>query len=147
MFSGKVARAATRHAPTNLDENDSPWHSLPMQNFLRKWHRWIGFPASLFLLFASVTGFILAFTELFGADEALREKNRTLVSPVTLQSPAAQWSDPLTRNTKQPPSTASTALYEKATDVPKAVHSNPTMMLDAKSPMPLTVASVPNAMP
>ena len=67
------------------------------QGFWRKWHRWIGFPAALFLLFASVTGIILAFTEFFGADEALREHNRTLVSPVTLQSPAAQWSEPLTK--------------------------------------------------
>jgi uncharacterized iron-regulated membrane protein len=25
----------------------------------RKWHRWIGFPAALFLLFAAVTGFLL----------------------------------------------------------------------------------------
>ena len=64
---------------------------------MRKLHRWIGFPAALFLLFASVTGIILACTEFFGADEALREKNRTLVSPVTLQSPAAQWSEPLTK--------------------------------------------------
>jgi uncharacterized iron-regulated membrane protein len=68
-----------------------------MQNFLRKWHRWIGLPAALFLLFASVTGIILAGTEFFGAAEALREHNRTLVSPVTLQSPAAQWSDPLAK--------------------------------------------------
>lgn len=68
-----------------------------MQNFLRKWHRWIGLPAALFLLFASVTGIMLCCTEFFGADEALREHNRTLVSPVTLQSPAAQWSDPLAR--------------------------------------------------
>ena len=67
------------------------------QAFWRKWHRWIGFPAALFLLFASVTGFILACTEFFGADEALREHNRTLVSPVTLQSPAAQWAEPLAK--------------------------------------------------
>ena len=34
--------------------------------FWRKWHRWIGFPAAIFLLFASCTGAILAFTEFFG---------------------------------------------------------------------------------
>jgi uncharacterized iron-regulated membrane protein len=28
--------------------------------FWRKWHRWIGFPAALFLLFASVTGVLVA---------------------------------------------------------------------------------------
>jgi uncharacterized iron-regulated membrane protein len=65
--------------------------------FWRKWHRWIGFPAFLFLLFASCTGAILAFTEFFGADEALREATRDLVSPVTLASPARDWSDPLAR--------------------------------------------------
>jgi uncharacterized iron-regulated membrane protein len=65
--------------------------------FWRKWHRWIGFPASLFLLFASCTGALLAFTEFFGADEALREATRDLVSPVTLASPAQDWSGPLAR--------------------------------------------------
>lgn len=65
--------------------------------FWRKWHRWIGFPASLFLLFASCTGAILTFTEFFGAEEALREATRDLVSPVTLASPAKDWSDPLAR--------------------------------------------------
>jgi uncharacterized iron-regulated membrane protein len=65
--------------------------------FWRKWHRWIGFPASLFLLFASCTGAILAFTEFFGPEEALREATRDLVSPVTLASPPKDWSDPLAR--------------------------------------------------
>src|SRR5829696_6134665 len=65
--------------------------------FWRKWHRWIGFPAALFLLFAATTGFLVAFTEFFGADEALREATRDLVSPVTLASPAAVWSEPLAR--------------------------------------------------
>src|SRR5262245_19752391 len=61
----------------------------------RQWHRWIAFPASLFLLFASVTGFLVAFTEFFGADEALREATRDLVSPVTVVSPSTTWSDPI----------------------------------------------------
>jgi uncharacterized iron-regulated membrane protein len=65
--------------------------------FWRKWHRWIAFPATLFLLFASCTGAILAFTEFFGAEEALREATRDLVSPVTLSSPAKDWADPLAR--------------------------------------------------
>jgi len=65
--------------------------------FWRKWHRWIAFPATIFLLFASCTGAILAFTEFFGADEALREATRDLVSPVTVTSPASVWSDPLAR--------------------------------------------------
>ena len=47
------------------------------QAFWRKWHRWIGFPAALFLLFASVTGIILACYEFFGADEALENDSRS----------------------------------------------------------------------
>ncbi len=63
--------------------------------FWRRWHRWIGFPASIFLLFASITGFLVAGTEFFGEAEALRERTRDLVSPVTTGSPAAAWSDPV----------------------------------------------------
>lgn len=55
--------------------------------FWRKWHRWIGLPAALFLLFVATTGIILAFTEFFGEDEALREATRDLVSPVTVAAP------------------------------------------------------------
>ncbi|MDB4913299.1 MAG: hypothetical protein JWM95_943 [Gemmatimonadetes bacterium] len=55
--------------------------------FWRKWHRWIGFPAAVFLLFAAVTGFLVAFTEFFGEEESLREATRALVSPVTLSTP------------------------------------------------------------
>lgn len=65
--------------------------------FWRKWHRWIAFPATLFLLFASITGFILGFTEFFGADEALREATRSLVSPTSTASPAREWADPIER--------------------------------------------------
>jgi uncharacterized iron-regulated membrane protein len=48
----------------------------------RKWHRWIGFPAALFLVFASTTGVFVAISEFFGEAEALREATRGLVSPV-----------------------------------------------------------------
>ena len=65
--------------------------------FWRKWHRWIGFPAALFLLFAAITGFLVAFVEFFGADEALREATRDLVSPVTASSPANAWGDAISR--------------------------------------------------
>ena len=57
--------------------------------FWRRWHRWIGFPASIFLIFVSVTGCLLAGTEFFGEDEALREATRDLVSPYTVAAPAA----------------------------------------------------------
>ena len=63
--------------------------------FLRKWHRWIGFPAALFLLFAAVTGVLVAFTEFFGEEEALREATRAMVSPVTTRTLAEACADPL----------------------------------------------------
>jgi uncharacterized iron-regulated membrane protein len=65
--------------------------------FWRKWHRWIGFPAALFLLWAAATGVLVAFTEFFGEEEALREATRDLISPVTLSSPQAEWSEPIAR--------------------------------------------------
>jgi len=64
--------------------------------FWRRWHRWLGIPAAAFLLFVSITGLLLAMTEFFGEDEALREATRDLVSPVTVASPAAAL-DPIAR--------------------------------------------------
>ena len=63
----------------------------------RRWHRWIGFPAAVFLLFAAITGFLVATTEFFGAEEALREATRDLTSPVSTSSPTAAWSDPVAK--------------------------------------------------
>jgi len=63
----------------------------------RRWHRWIGFPAAVFLLFAAITGFLVAFTEFFGEAEALREATRDLTSPVSTSSPASAWSDPIAK--------------------------------------------------
>jgi uncharacterized iron-regulated membrane protein len=65
--------------------------------FWRRWHRWIGFPSAIFLVFAAVTGFLVAFTEFFGADERLREATRDLVSPVTVASPPETWTAPIER--------------------------------------------------
>jgi uncharacterized iron-regulated membrane protein len=65
--------------------------------FWRKWHRWIGFPAALFLLFASVTGVAVAISEFFGEAEALREATRNLVSPVRIGEDARPIEDPLKR--------------------------------------------------
>ena len=78
--------------------------------FFRKWHRWISVPAALFLLFASITGMIVAFTEFFGADEAKREALREVISPVTTKSSAQVWSGPLTK--------AFAMLQSKAPDAP-----------------------------
>src|SRR5262245_182371 len=63
--------------------------------FWRRWHRWIAFPAVLFLLFAAVTGVVTAMTEFFGEAEALREATRDLISPAKTDSPAATWQQPL----------------------------------------------------
>ena len=65
--------------------------------FWRRWHRWIGFPAALFLLFAATTGFIVATTEFFGEAEALREATRDQTSPLSTASPAGAWSDPIAK--------------------------------------------------
>ena len=65
--------------------------------FWRKWHRWIAFPASLFLLWAAGTGVSVAFTEFFGEEEALREATRDLASLVSVTSPASAWTDPIGR--------------------------------------------------
>jgi uncharacterized iron-regulated membrane protein len=65
--------------------------------FWRKWHRWIGFPAALFLLWVASTGVLVAFTEFFGEEEALREATRDLVSPVTVSSASTAWSEPIAR--------------------------------------------------
>lgn len=65
---------------------------MPTPATWRQWHRWIGAPAALFLAFASITGVLVAGTEFFGADEALREANRKLISPVRTTTPPAEWS-------------------------------------------------------
>ena len=65
--------------------------------FWRKWHRWIAWPATLFLFWAAATGVLVAFTEFFGADEALREATRDLISPVTVSSASTAWSEPIAR--------------------------------------------------
>ena len=48
---------------------------------------------------------MVAFTEFFGADEALREANRKLTSPVTSATPAHEW---------QPEIAAAVAIVERA---------------------------------
>ena len=65
--------------------------------FWRKWHRWIAFPATIFLIWAAATGVVVAFSEFFGEEEALRERTRDLVSPTSVQSPAAAWQEPMAR--------------------------------------------------
>ena len=91
--------SVSRHGPSS----DGPPSTLSPDGmassvaFWRKWHRWIGLPAALFLLWAATTGVLVAGTEFFGEEEALRERTRDLVSPVTVQSPPAEWSEPVAR--------------------------------------------------
>jgi uncharacterized iron-regulated membrane protein len=100
--------------------------------FWRRWHRWIGFPAAVFLLFAAATGMILAFTEFFGEEEALREAARDLVSPVTLASPAATWSEPIARAVATVATAAGSAPIDKITIQFKGEH--PTIQIFTGEP-------------
>lgn len=63
--------------------------------FWRKWHRWISFPAAIFLCFASITGVLVAANEFWGEEEALREATRNIESPVATTAGATAWIDPL----------------------------------------------------
>ena len=54
---------------------------------MRKWHRWIGLVAAGFFLLAAFTGIWLECVRFFGEDEALREKLRDTVSPVSAKTP------------------------------------------------------------
>jgi uncharacterized iron-regulated membrane protein len=65
--------------------------------FWRQWHRWVGFPAALFLLFASATGILVAGTEFFGEEEARREATRDLISPLKLGTTQTVLSEGLTK--------------------------------------------------
>lgn len=70
---------------------------MPTPASWRQWHRWIGAPAALFLAFAALTGVLVAGTEFFGEDEALREANRALVSAVKTDSPPDAWTGLITQ--------------------------------------------------
>ena len=83
--------------------------------FWRKWHRWIAFPATLFLLWASITRIITAGTEFFGADEELREAMRKVVSPVTTASSMTPWAERLDRAMKVVNRVAADAPVDKIT--------------------------------
>ena len=96
---------------------------MPTPAFWRQWHRWIGAPAALFLLFVSITGVLLAGTEFFGEDEAVREANRTLVSAVNTQTPLDQWTGPLVA-----------AMATAAKDYPGALVDKLTVELKGQTP-------------
>ena len=50
----------------------------------RKLHRWVGFAAAILFLYVAVTGVILQFQQLFGAEEAQKETLAQVTSPVSL---------------------------------------------------------------
>jgi uncharacterized iron-regulated membrane protein len=84
--------------PARRDAPDSPDPTpkrRPSVAFWRKWHRWIAFPAAIFLLWAAGTGIVVAGTEFFGADEAKREALRRMVSSVTTTAPMERLQEPL----------------------------------------------------
>lgn len=81
--------------------------------FFRQWHRWVGWAAALFLLWAGGTGVIVAAREFWGADEALREATRDLVSPVLTSSSAAAFGDPVARALATAAKTAPAAPIDK----------------------------------
>jgi len=95
--------------------------------FWRRWHRWIGFPAALFLLFAATTGIIVAFTEFFGAEEALREATRDIVSPMQTNAPTDQWAPAIERALRTVTSTAGTLPIDKIELQPKGDHPTVTV--------------------
>jgi uncharacterized iron-regulated membrane protein len=95
--------------------------------FWRKWHRWIAFPATLFLFWAASTGLILAFTEFFGEEEALRERTRDLVSPVTAAAPASAWEEPIGRAVTSVNASAPGAPIDKITVQYKGDHPTVTV--------------------
>ena len=59
-----------------------------LRQLMRKWHRWIGLPAGIFLLLTAFTGVWLECVRFFGEEEALREKVRDLASKHTPKAPA-----------------------------------------------------------
>lgn len=63
----------------------------------RKWHRWVGFAAAPFLLFAALTGIVAGISEMTSEDEAAREAARERVSEVKLPAPPTAVGDPLAK--------------------------------------------------
>lgn len=54
---------------------------------MRKWHRWVSLLAAIFLLSVGVTGVILQIQQIFGGEEATKERLATTVSSYSVDSP------------------------------------------------------------
>ena len=61
----------------------------------RKWHRWVGWAAAPFLLFAALTGVFAGVAEMTSEDEEAREAARERVSPVRLPAEPGVVADPV----------------------------------------------------
>lgn len=55
----------------------------------RKVHRWLGIGAAVFFLLVSITGVFLQIEQVFGDDEASKEKLAAMISPASLARPFA----------------------------------------------------------
>lgn len=64
----------------------------------RKWHRWVGFAAVPFLLYAAVTGIIAGATESLSEDEEAREKARERISTVKVPPEPSTWNEPIAKS-------------------------------------------------
>ena len=67
------------------------------QQAWRKWHRWVGFAAAPFLLFAAVTGVAAGIAEMTSEDEEAREAARERVSAVRLPAPPSAVTEPVAK--------------------------------------------------
>jgi uncharacterized iron-regulated membrane protein len=81
----------------------------------RKWHRWIGFAAAPFLLFAALTGIVAGIAEMTSEDEEAREKARERVSDVKLPAAPAVVGEPVERALTDATKRAAGAPVDKVT--------------------------------
>ena len=68
----------------------------------RKWHRWVGFAAAPFLLYAAITGIIAGATRVPSEDEEARETGPRADQHGEVAGPTAAWSDPIARRLPAP---------------------------------------------
>ena len=78
-------------------------------------------------MFAATTGIIVAFTEFFGAEEALREATRDLVSPLKTSAPSEQWAPSIERALRMVTTTAGALPIDKIELQPKGDHPTVTV--------------------
>ncbi|MDY3559645.1 PepSY domain-containing protein [Gemmata sp. JC673] len=95
----------------------------------RKWHRWVGFAAAPFLLFAALTGIAAGVAEMTSEDEEAREKARERVSEVKLPAAGGTATDPVAKALAAAATRAPAAPVDKVTVDFKAVPPTTTVFL------------------